>query len=477
MAYDYNLAVIGAGSAGLTASYLASALQAKVVLIEAHKMGGDCLNTGCVPSKAMLASAKIIGLFKKHQQFGLEDLNYKVNFAQVMQQVQQTIQQIAPHDSVERYTQLGVKCISGKAKLLSAHEIEVQNQTISAKNIILAGGSRPSIPPIEGLTDMQPLHSDNLWELRDLPKSLLCIGGGPIGCEIAQCFSRFGTKVTILDIVDQILPKEDPDIAELLLRVFKQDGIEFEGRVNIQKFTKSKQTKTVHYTRGGATKTLNFDQLFLATGRVPNTEGLGIEHLGIQLNPNKTICTDAYLRTSQKNIFACGDIAGPFQFTHTASYQAQCCTLTALFAPFKKFAPSYRAVPWVTYTDPEIAQVGLNETALKAKNQPYQVSQYSLENLDRAIADRQNYGKVKLFTEPKKGRILGATICSSQAGNMIQEFTLAMQHNLSVNDILNTIHPYPTFSEANRFVAGEWKRNQTPKQALFWLKWWNRLKK
>lgn len=263
----------------------------------------------------------------------------------------------------------------------------------------------------------------------------------------------------------------------MLLQTFKQEGIQFKGQARIQKFTKRGTTKTVHYEQDGKAQTLNFDQLFLATGRVPNTAGLGLEGLGIRLNLNETIQTDEYLRTSQKNIFACGDVAGPFQFTHTASYQAQCCTLTALFAPLKKFAPSYKAVPWVTYTDPEIAQVGLNETALKAKNTPYQVTEYSLEHLDRAIADRQNYGKVKLLTTPKKGKILGATICSTHAGDMIQEFTLAMQHGLSVDAILNTIHPYPTFSEANRFVAGAWKKNQTPKQALRWLKLWNMWRK
>lgn len=469
--YDYNIISIGGGSGGLVTSYIGAILNAKVALIERNKMGGDCLNTGCVPSKALIKTAKTIQNFKKHKVYGLEDVSYKVNFSAVMEQVQEVVKKIEPHDSVERYTKLGVDCYKNNAKLISPHEVKLDDgKVLTAKNIVIATGATPTVLPISGLDKLDYLHSDNIWELKSLPKKMLFLGGGPIGCELAQCFARLGSEISILDIAPSILPREDPQIARYVIDTFAKDGIKFIGNAKIDRFEKTVSCEKVYYSKDGKNEIFEFDKIFLGLGRTPRTKGFGLEELGIKLNPNKVILVDDYMRSSIKNIYACGDVAGPYQFTHMAGHQAWYCAVNALFAPFKKFKIDYSVVPWVTYTDPEIAQVGENEISCKQKGIAYETTTYGIDDLDRAIADREDRGLVKIVTVPKKDKILGCTICSQNAGEMIGEFILAMKTKVGLNTILGTIHPYPTMIEANKYAAGQWKSKNAPQGILNFLK-------
>lgn len=465
--YDYNIVSIGGGSGGLVTSYIGAILKAKVALIERHKMGGDCLNTGCVPSKSLIKTAKVIQSFKKHKIYGLEKVSYEVNFSAVMKQVQEVIKKIEPHDSVERYTKLGVDCYQEDAKLLSKHEIELANgKKITAKNIVIATGAIPTVFPIPGLDKLDYVHSDNIWQLQTLPKRMLFLGAGPIGCELAQCFARLGSKITIIDIAPHILPREDPEIAKFVIDSFQQDGIEVVGSAKIDRFEKNAKEETVYYEKDGEKKSLSFDKIFLGLGRTARTKSFGLEELGIKLNPNGTLVVDQYLRTNVPNIYGCGDVVGPYQFTHMAAHQAWYCAINALFSPLKKFAVDYSVVPWVTYTDPEVAQVGENEISCKQKGIAYEATTYGIDDLDRAIADREDRGIVKVITEPKKDKILGCTICGQNAGEMIGEFILAMKTGAGLNTILGAIHPYPTMIEANKYVAGQWKSAHAPQKIL-----------
>ena len=466
---DYNLIAIGAGSGGLVSSYIGAAVKAKVALIEKHKMGGDCLNSGCVPSKAFISSAKAVQMMKKHYLYGLKNVNYEVDFAQVMERVQDIIAKVEPHDSVERYSSLGVECHFGEATIRSPHEVEVNGRILTAKNIVVATGARPFIPPTPGLDDVSFSHSDNLWQLRKQPKHLAVIGGGPIGSELAQAFRRLGSEVTIFNMDRGVLPREDSDMVQFICDSFNKDGINLLDKARITRVEKIGETSRIHYYRHDEEKYLDVDHILAAVGRVPNTSGFGLENLGVELNKNKTIKVDKYLRSSIRNIYACGDAAGPYQFTHMAGHQAWYATVNALFTPFKKFAVDYSVVPWCTYTDPELARVGLSEDEAKAKNIPHEVTTYGIDDLDRAITDRADYGKAKVITPPGKDKILGAAICGAHAGDLLMEFTLAMKHGIGLNKILGTIHPYPTFSEANKMVAGAWRKNHTPSRVLRWL--------
>lgn len=455
--FDYNLMAIGAGAAGLITCYIGAAAKAKVALIEKSKMGGDCLNTGCVPSKALLSSAKAAKMFRDHHIYGIEDVHYQVNFAKVMEQVQMAIQKVEPHDSVERYTKLGVDCIQGEAKILSPHEVIVNGKTWTTRNIVIATGARPVVPPIPGLEEIDYLHSENLWTLRELPKRLLIVGGGPIGCEMAQAFARLGAQVTLVDQLPTILPKEDKDVVGYLLPALEDDGVTIITDAKIQKIINPSRPQLI-YEKGGDPQTLDFDKILLATGRQANTDGLGLDALDIGLNAGGTIQVDEVLRTTIPNIYACGDVAGPYQFTHMATHQAWYCAVNAMLSPFKTFKVDYSVVPWCTYTDPEIARVGLSEAEAQAKQIPYDVARYELNDLDRAITDRVDQGVVKVLTPPKSDKILGAAICGHHAGDLLAEYCLAMKHGLGLNKLLSTIHPYPTLAEANKLVAGQWKR-------------------
>ena len=467
--FDTNVIVIGAGSGGLVTALIAAAVKARVTLIEKHKMGGDCLNTGCVPSKALIRSAKFLNDVQNSSKFGIRSATADFDFADVMERVQGIIKRIEPHDSVERFTSLGVDCIMGEAKLVSPWAVEVNGQTLTARNIVLATGARPFVPPIEGLNDVSWYNSDNIWDLREQPRRMVVLGGGPIGCELSQSFNRLGTEVTQVEMGSRIMGREDQEISELVKKKFESEGMQ------VLTGTRAMSCKVVGgeqflvCDRDGATVDIPFDALLVAIGRKPNVEGFGLEELGVKLRKNTTIETDEFLRTNYPNIFAVGDVAGPYQFTHTASHQAWFAAVNSLFGSFKKFKVDYSVIPWATFTDPEVARVGLNEQEANEKGIAHDVTTYGIDDLDRAIADSTDYGFVKVLTVPGKDKILGATIVGAHAGDLLVEFVLAMKHKLGLNKILGTIHTYPTMAEANKFVAGEWKRANAPEGLLKWV--------
>ncbi len=460
---DYNIIVIGAGSAGLVSAYIGSVVKAKVALIEKHLMGGDCLNTGCVPSKALIRSAKILSYIKRSQDFGLKSAQVDFEFPDIMERVHNVIKKVEPHDSIERYTKLGVDCFTGSAKILSPHEVEVNGKTLTTKNIIIATGARPAVPPIPGLDQVDYLTTDTIWNLSKLPKKLMVMGGGPIGCELAQCFARLGSEVTLVEMLPDILIREDEEASRMVRQKFLADGVDVRVNSKCKEVVVQDGKNYMLVEKEGGTDRVEFDQLLVAVGRAANAKGFGLEDIGVKLGPRGTVEVDQYLRTTtHKNIYACGDVAGPFQFTHTAAHQAWYCAVNALFSPFKKFKVDYRVIPWATFTDPEVARVGLNEKEAKEQGIPYDVATYGIDDLDRAIADSEDTGYVKVLTPPGKDKILGVTIVGYHAGDLITEYVLAMKHGLGLNQILGTIHIYPTMAEANKYAAGIWKKNHAP---------------
>jgi pyruvate/2-oxoglutarate dehydrogenase complex dihydrolipoamide dehydrogenase (E3) component/uncharacterized membrane protein YdjX (TVP38/TMEM64 family) len=468
--YDYNLIAIGAGSAGLVTAYIGAAVKAKVALIEKHRMGGDCLNTGCVPSKALIRSARLLAEARDSQRFGIRAMHAEFDFAEVMQRVQQVIGKVEPHDSVERYTALGVEVIQGEAKIVSPWEVEVGGKRLSARSLVIATGARPTVPKIPGLNDLDFLTSDTVWGLRELPKRLLVLGGGPIGCELAQCFARLGAQVRIVGRAPRLLPREDAEAAELLAKQFEAEGIVLSLGLEAERFERAQDGSGRVHCRGqdGSTQVFEFDRVLLALGRRPNVEGFGLEELGIETGRGGTVSHDDFLRTKYPNVLVCGDVAGPYQFTHVASHQAWYAAVNGLLAPFKKYRADYRVIPWVTFTEPEVARVGLSEEEAKEQGVDYETTVYGLDDLDRAIADSAEHGFVKVLTAPGKDKILGALIVGAHAGELLPEFVLAMKHGLGLNKLLSTIHVYPTWSEANKYAAGAWKRAHAPQAALAW---------
>ena len=465
--FDYNIIVIGGGSAGLVSAYIASSVKAKVALIEKNKMGGDCLNTGCVPSKALIRSAKILSYIKRHKEYGIKSASAEFDFSEMMKRVQAIIKKIEPHDSVERYTNLGVNCFSGQAKVLSPNEVEVNGTILTTKNIIIATGARPTIPSIQGLEKVGFLTSDNLWDIRELPKRLLVVGGGPIGSEFTQCFARLGSHVTQTEISSNILTREDDEISQALCQQFVLEGIDLKTNTTCKVIDTEDEKKIATFDKGGKELRIEFDKILIAVGRTANSHGFGLENIGIKFDQCNRIIVDNYLRTTKhKNIYACGDVVGPYQFTHTAAHQAWYCAINALFSPLKKFKVDYSAIPWCTFTNPEIARVGLNEKEAIKQGISYEVTRYEIDDLDRAITDSEEQGIIKVLTAPGKDHILGATIMSSDAGNLITEYVSAMKHGIGLSKILGTIHTYPTMAEANKFVAGTWKKNHAPKKLL-----------
>ena len=466
---DYNIIVIGGGSAGLVSAYIASAVKAKVALVEKHRMGGDCLNTGCVPSKALLRTAKVLSYFKRHKDFGVKSAVAAFDFAEIMDRVHTVIGKVAPHDSVERYTDLGVDCVTGEAKILSPREVQVNGKTLTTNNIIVATGARPAVPPIPGLDKVPFLTTDTIWGLRELPKRLVIAGGGPIGCELAQAFARLGSQVTQVEMMPEILIREDTEVSEAIRKRFVSEGIDVRVNHTLKEVVVEDGKKFVLLQKDDTTEKIEFDEILIAVGRAANGKGIGLEDIGVKFSRQGTIEVDEYLRTTaHKNIYACGDVAGPYQFTHTAAHQAWYCAVNALFNPIK-FKVDYRVIPWCTFTDPEVARVGLNEKEAKEKQVPYEVTTYAIDDLDRAIADSEDHGMVKVLTEPGKDRILGATIIGYHAGDLIAEYVLAMKHRLGLNKILSTIHIYPTMAEANKYAAGVWKKAHTPRGLLRWV--------
>lgn len=467
--FDYNLIVIGAGSGGLVSAYIAAAVKAKVLLIEKHKMGGDCLNTGCVPSKALIRSAKMLSYAARAKEFGFHSARVDYDFAEVMQRVQSVITQVEPHDSIERYQSLGVEVEQGEAQLLSPYEVSVNNKRFSARHIIIASGARPFVPEIPGLDQIDYLTSDTLWQLRQRPQRLLVLGGGSIGCELAQSFQRLGCQVCVVERNTSLLAREDDDVAALVQQRFAEEGVNVCCEHTALRFERHGQEQVLICEHKGEHKTMAFDKVLVALGRRANVEGFGLEQLGIKLSPQGTISADSFLRTNYPNIFVVGDVTGPYQFTHVASHQAWYAAVNALFGQFKKFAVDYSVIPWASYTDPEVARVGMNEKEARAQGVAYEVSHYGIDDLDRALADSEAHGMVKVLTVPGKDKILGVCIVGQQAGELIAEFVLAMKHGLGLNKILGTIHIYPTMAEANKYVAGVWKKNHQPEGLLRWV--------
>jgi pyruvate/2-oxoglutarate dehydrogenase complex dihydrolipoamide dehydrogenase (E3) component/uncharacterized membrane protein YdjX (TVP38/TMEM64 family) len=479
--FDRNLIVIGAGAAGLVSAYIAAAVKAKVTLIEAHKMGGDCLNYGCVPSKALIKSAKLAHDMRHAEHYGLQAAEPVFSFQQVMQRIHNVIKKVEPHDSVERYTQLGVEVLQGYATVVDPWTVDVKlnnggTQRLTTRAIVIAAGAEPFIPPLPGLDQVGYLTSDTLWDTfarqNDVPKRLVLLGGGPIGCELAQAFARLGAEVTQIEMAPRIMIREDVEVSVLAQAALEHDGVKVLTRHKALRCERDGERKLIVVEHDGAEKQIEFDELVCAVGRVARLKGYGLEAIGIPVE--RAVVTNDYLETLYPNIFAAGDVAGPYQFTHTAAHQAWYAVVNALFGQFRKFKVDYSVIPWTTFVDPEVARVGLNEQEAKERNVDYEVTRYGIDDLDRAIADSADYGFVKVLTVPGKDRILGVTIVGEHAGDLLTEFILAMKHSLGLNKILGTIHTYPTLSEANKYAAGEWKRAHAPQRVLAWLERYHR---
>ncbi len=469
--FQRNLIVIGGGSAGLVTAYIAAAVRSEVTLIEQHKLGGDCLNTGCVPSKALIRSARLLSQMRHSKEFGIRSAQADFDFAEVMERVQRVVQTVEPHDSAARYTALGVEVIEGKAKIVSPWEVEVvdkdgRSRRLSTRSIVIAAGARPLVPPIPGIDAVGYLTSDTVWALRELPQRLLVLGGGPIGTELAQAFARFGARVTQVEMAPRLLMREDPEVSALVLQRFRDEGISVLLEHRARQFVIENGEKILIAEHRDTDIRVPFDAVLVAVGRVANLKGYGLEELGIATG--RTIETNEFLQTKYPNIYAAGDVAGPYQFTHTAAHQAWYAAVNALSDPFARFRADYSVIPRATFVDPEVACVGLNQSEATERGIAHEITVYAMDDLDRAIADGEAHGFVKVLTVPGKDRILGVTIVGEHAADLLAEFVLAMRHGLGLNKLLGTIHIYPTLAEANKFAAGAWKKAHAPQKLLTW---------
>ena len=479
--FDANLVVIGAGSGGLVAALIAATVKAKVTLVERHRMGGDCLNTGCVPSKSLLRSAKMLSYMARAKEFGLQSAVAEFDFADVMERVQSVIKKIEPNDSVERYTSLGVDCVSGDATIVSPWRVRVGERAgervgervgekeITTRNIVVATGGVPFVPPIPGLEEADYVTSDTIWELRALPRRFVVLGGGPIGCELAQAFARFGAEVTQVERNPRLLMREDEDASALVQGRFEAEGVRVLANHQAVRVESAHGERRLVCEGEGRAVAVPFDLMLVAVGRTPNTAGLGLEEVGVALRENGAVEVDDYLRTSVPTIYACGDVTGPYQFTHTASHQAWYAAVNPLFGMFRRFKVDYSVIPWTTFTDPEVARVGLNEQEAARANVPVEVTRFDLAELDRALADGEGRGFVKVLTPPGKDRILGVTIVGHHAGDLAAEFVLAMKWKLGLKKVMGTIHIYPTLAEASKFAASTWRKAHAPQGLLAWV--------
>lgn len=473
--FDRNLIVIGAGAGGLVSSYIAAAVKAKVTLVEAHKMGGDCLNYGCVPSKALIHSAKAAQALREAAGFGLGPVDVKVDFAAVMERVQRVVREIEPHDSPARYTGLGVDVVQGRARLLDPWTVEIAReeggpQRLTARHIVIATGARPFVPPLPGLDEVGYYTSDTIWHLREAPRRLLVLGGGPIGCELSQAFARLGIAVTQVEMAPRLMGREDPEVSSLVQQALERDGVRVLAGHQALRAERQGDERRLWVKQGDTEQAVAFDVLLIAVGREARVSGFGLEELGVPLTPRKTLAVNDKLQSLKfPNLYAVGDVAGPYQFTHTAAHMAWYAAVNALFGRFKRFAVDYSVVPWVSFTDPELARVGLSETEARERGLAFEVTRYELDDLDRAITEDAAHGFVKVLTAAGSDKILGATIVGRHAGELLAEFVLAMKHGLGLNKILGTIHAYPTWVEANKYAAGAWKRAHAPERLLAWV--------
>ncbi|MBB1305281.1 FAD-dependent oxidoreductase [Pseudoalteromonas sp. SR43-5] len=471
--FDRNMIVIGAGAGGLVTSYIAAAVKAKVTLIEAGEMGGDCLNYGCVPSKAVIKSAKIAEQIRHGENYGLENATPQFSFKKVMARVHIVIADVAPHDSVERYTDLGVDVVKGYGKLIDPWTVEIKlndggTQTLTARTIVIATGARPFVPPLPGIEETGYVTSDTLWnkfaELDEAPKKLVVLGGGPIGSELAQSFARLGSSVTQIEMAERIMIKEDLEVSTFAHEALTESGVNILTSHQALRCEARDGKKYIVVKHNDKEIDIEYDELLCAVGRSARLKGYGLEELGIETN--RTVVTNEYLETLYPNIFAAGDIVGPYQFTHVAAHQGWYAAVNGLFGHLKKFKVDYRVIPWTTFIDPEVARVGLNEQDAKDKGIDYEITRFEFEELDRAITDSATKGFIKVITPKGKDKILGVTVVSEHAGDLIAEFVLAMKHGLGLNKILGTIHSYPTWAEGNKYAAGEWKRAHAPEKVL-----------
>jgi len=468
--FDRNLIVIGGGAAGLVAAYIGAAAKAKVTLVEGGLMGGDCLNFGCVPSKALIRAAKIVHQARHADTLGLRNACMEFDFGDVMARIRRVIATIAPHDSVERYTALGAEVLLGRARIVSPWSVEISNasatQTLTTRAIVIAAGSSPVVPPIPGLSAAKCLTSDTIWDVSQLPERLVVLGGGPIGCELAQALARLGATVTVVEMADRILLREDPDAAAAVASAMEQDGVRLLTAHKATRVEQSENVTSIIVEGLGRQERIECDAILCAVGRVPRVADFGLEDLGIPLRENRTIETDAYLQTLYPNIYACGDVAGPFQFTHTAAHQAWYAATNALLDGLWHIKMDDSVIPWATFTDPEVAHVGLNETEATGKKTPFEITRYALSDLDRAIVDDTTSGFIKVLTPPDQDRILGVTIVGEHAADLLAEFVLAMKHGIGLKGIFATIHSYPTLAEANKYAAGSWRASHVSTRAL-----------
>jgi pyruvate/2-oxoglutarate dehydrogenase complex dihydrolipoamide dehydrogenase (E3) component/uncharacterized membrane protein YdjX (TVP38/TMEM64 family) len=475
--FDRNLVVIGAGAGGLVSAYIAAAVKAKVTLVEAHKMGGDCLNYGCVPSKALIKSARVAHEMRHAANYGLSPATPAFSFQAVMERVQDVIRAIEPHDSVERYTALGAEVLQGHARIVNPWTVEIAlngggTQTLTTRSIVIAAGARPFVPPLPGLDDVGYVTSDTLWErfaqLDVVPPRLVVLGGGPIGCELAQAFARLGSQVTQVEMAPRLMAREDEDVSAFVQAALQADGVDVLTGHEALRCEHSQGEKTLVVSHAGVEKRIAFDQLICAVGRSARLDGYGLESLGIATH--RTVDTNEYLQTVYPNIYAAGDVAGPYQFTHVAAHQAWYAAVNALFGGLRSFKADYRVIPRATFIDPEVARVGLSEQEAREQGVPVEVTRYGIDDLDRALAESEAHGFVKVLTVPGKDTILGVTIAGAHAAELLAEYVLAMKHGLGLNKILGTIHTYPTWSEANKYAAGEWKRAHAPERLLAWVR-------
>jgi len=466
--FDVNVVVIGAGSAGLVASLIVAGAKAKVILVEKHKMGGDCLNTGCVPSKSLIRSGRIMSYIKRSEEYGINNGTGDVDFSKVMERIQTVIKTIEPHDSIERFTSLGVECVSGEAFIESPYTVRVDDRVINTRSIIVSTGARPLVPRIQGLDEIDYLTSDSVWGLRELPKHLLVVGGGPVGCELAQAFNNLGSQVTQVDMASRIMAREDPEVSVAVTDQFTKDGINVLTDHRLVKFGHDDSQAFMEAEHQGQTVRVEFDKVLLAIGRKANVEGFGLEELKIPLTQNGTIEVNDAMQTSYPNIYACGDVVGPFQFTHMASFQAYFSSINAMLGGLWRLKAKYNAVPWAIFTNPEVARVGISEEEAKVRNVNYEVTRYDLDQLDRALADQEAHGFIKVLTAPGKDKILGVTIVGYHAGELINEFVFAMTHGMGLKKISAVTHIYPTLLEANKFAANAWRNARLPKKYFPW---------
>lgn len=474
--YDRNMIVIGAGAGGLVTSYIAAAVKAKVTLIEAGNMGGDCLNYGCVPSKTVIKSGKVAEQIRHGERYGLDNMTPQFSFKKVMARVQKVIDDIAPHDSVERYTDLGVEVLKGYAKLIDPWTVEIKlndggTQSLTARTIVIATGARPFIPPLPGIEESGYVTSDTIWDkfaqLDEAPKKLVVLGGGPVGCELAQSFARLGSSVTQIERGARLMKKEDTEVSSFAYETLTESGVDVLIDHQAIRCEARKGKKFIIVEHQQREVAIEYDELLCAVGRSARLEKYGLEALGIETD--RTIVTNEYLETLYPNIYAAGDIVGPYQFTHVASHQAWYAAVNGLFGSLKKFKVDYRVIPWTTFIDPEVARVGINELEAIEKGIDYEVTRFEFKELDRAITEGTTKGFIKVITPKDKDKILGVTIVSEHAGDLMAEFVLAMKHNLGLNKILATIHSYPIWAEGNKSVAGEWKRSHAPEGVLKWV--------